>query len=72
MRGKEATGKKDYMNSLGVGAIDYKAEDCVELTMALTANKGVDVVFDSISVDNFKRSYETLNGSGHLVVVWFL
>ena len=71
MIGTASTGKQDYIKSLGVEAIDYKTEDFVERTMALTANKGVDVVFDAISVDNFKRSYETLNGSGHLVVYGF-
>ena len=71
MIGTASTAKQDYVNALGAHAIDYKTQDFVERTIALTNNKGVDVAFDAISVDNFKRSYETLNPNGQLVVYGF-
>ena len=71
MIGTASTRKQDYLKSLDVAPIDYKTEDFVERTMALTNQQGVDVAFDAISVDNFERSYETLNNSGKLIVYGF-
>ena len=68
MLGTASTRKQEYLTSLGVQAIDYKTEDFVSRTRQLTKDRGVDVVFDAIGLDNFKRSYETLKPGGALVV----
>jgi NADPH:quinone reductase-like Zn-dependent oxidoreductase len=68
MLGTASTGKQDYLASLGVQAIDYKTEDFVSRTRLLTQEKGVDIVFDAIGLDNFKRSYETLKPDGELII----
>ena len=68
MLGTASTSKQDYLNSLGVQAIDYKTEDFVSRTRQLTKDRGVDVAFDAIGLDNFKRSYETLKPGGELII----
>jgi NADPH2:quinone reductase len=68
MLGTASTRKQDYLRSLGVQAIDYKTEDFVSRTRQLTEDRGVDVAFDAIGLDNFKRSYETLKPGGELVI----
>ena len=68
MVGTASTGKQNFVRSLGVQPIDYKTEDFVSRTMELTGGAGVDAAFDAISLDNFKRSYQTLNSSGQLVL----
>jgi len=68
MVGTASTGKQDYVRSLGVQPIDYKNEDFVGRTLELTAGTGVDAAFDAISLDNFKRSYQTLNSNGQLIL----
>lgn len=71
MFGTASTGKQDYVASLGVVPIDYKTEDFVSRVMAETDQRGVDAVFDAVSVDNFERSYTTLKPGGSLVVYGF-
>jgi NADPH:quinone reductase-like Zn-dependent oxidoreductase len=71
MFGTASTAKQDFVADLGVTAIDYKTEDFVEKVMEATGNKGVDVVFDAVSIDNFKRSYSTLKPGGKLVIYGF-
>lgn len=71
MYGTASTGKQDYVASLGVVPIDYKTEDFVSRVMAETDQRGVDAVFDAVSVDNFERSYTTLKPGGSLVVYGF-
>ena len=68
MLGTASAGKHDYVRSLGVIPIDYKAEDFVSRSEELTEGAGVDAVFDAISLDNFKRSYQALNPKGKLVL----
>ena len=66
--GTASTLKQDYLKSLSAQAIDYKTEDFVSRTAELTNGAGVDFTFDAISVDNFKRSYETLKPDGELIL----
>ena len=55
---------------MGATPIDYKSEDFVEHTLTLTGD-GVDAVFDAMSVNNFKRSFQTLRDGGILVTYGF-
>jgi NADPH:quinone reductase-like Zn-dependent oxidoreductase len=71
MMGTASSRKQGYVSSLGVQAIDYKTEDFLIRAMQSTDNRGVDVAFDAIGVDNFKRSYQALAPSGKLVVYVF-
>jgi len=60
--------KHDLVTSLGGIPIDYKNEDFVDKVLA---GGGVDVVFDPIGGDNFKRSFTTLKKGGRLVAYGF-
>ena len=71
MYGTASAGKADYVRSMGVTPIDYRSEDFVERIMQETHGEGVDVVFDAIGVDNFKRSYHVLAPGGELVTYGF-
>ena len=56
--------------SLGAfAAIDYKTEDFVARTKALTDNRGVDVVLDMVGADYFQRNLEVLTTEGRLVQI---
>ncbi len=68
MLGTASTRKQGYVRSLGVEPIDYKTEDFVTRANELTNERGVDAAFDAISLDNFKRSYDTLDSNGQLVL----
>ena len=67
MYGTASTAKQDYVASLGVIPIDYKTEDFVARVLEETDGQGVDVVFDAIGLENFKRSYGLLKAQGLLV-----
>jgi NADPH:quinone reductase-like Zn-dependent oxidoreductase len=67
MYGTASTAKQEYLRELGVTTIDYRTEEFVQRVLEETDGKGVDVVFDAISVDNFARSYSTLRPGGLLV-----
>jgi NADPH:quinone reductase-like Zn-dependent oxidoreductase len=67
MYGTASTAKQDYVASMGVTPIDYKTEDFVERINRETDGQGVDVAFDAIGVDNFRRSYSVLTPAGLLV-----
>ena len=71
MYGTASAGKHDYVRSLGVTPIDYRAEDFVARLQQETGATGVDAAFDAISVDNFQRSYATLAPDGRLVTYGF-
>ncbi len=68
--GTASQSKHDFVHSMGATHIDYNSEDFVERTLALTGD-GVDAVFDAISVNNFKRSFQTLRDGGVLVTYGF-
>ena len=67
MYGTASTSKQDYVRALGVTPIDYRSEDFTARILKETDGGGVDVVFDAIGVDNFKRSYSVLAPGGVLV-----
>lgn len=71
MFGTASTSKQAFVADMGVTPIDYKTENFVEKVMAATENKGVDVVFDAVSIDNFQRSYATLKPGGKLITYGF-
>lgn len=71
MLGTASTRNQDYVSALGVTPIDYRTEDFVERAMEETDGAGVDAVFDAISLDNFKRSFQTLKPGGVLVPYGF-
>lgn len=71
MYGTASTAKQNFVRKLGVSPIDYKTEDFVEKVMEATNQQGVDIVFDAVSVDNFKRSFSTLKPGGKLVTYGF-
>jgi NADPH:quinone reductase-like Zn-dependent oxidoreductase len=68
MFGTASAAKHDYVSAMGVTPIDYRAEDFVERVMTETGGEGVDVVFDAISLENFKRSWTVLKPGGELVI----
>jgi NADPH:quinone reductase-like Zn-dependent oxidoreductase len=67
MYGTASTAKQDYVASMGVIPIDYKTENFVARIFQETDGQGVDIVFDAIGVENFKRSYSVLKANGLLV-----
>lgn len=71
MFGTASTSKQDYVESLDVFPIDYKTEDFVARVMEETDQVGIDVVFDAVGVDNFKRSYSVINAEGLLIPYGF-
>jgi NADPH:quinone reductase-like Zn-dependent oxidoreductase len=64
--GTASKAKHDIVRSFGATPIDYKNEDFVERTMALS-NGGVQAVFDTIGGKNWQRSYQCLTKGGKLV-----
>src|SRR5271166_2030533 len=48
-------------------AIDYRAEDFTAAVLRLTGGAGVDVAFDAIGGDHFRRSYSCLAPKGLLI-----
>lgn len=71
MFGTASTRNQDYVAKLGVTPIDYRTEDFVARVMEETNGDGVDAVFDAISLENFKRSFQTLKPGGVLVPYGF-
>jgi NADPH:quinone reductase-like Zn-dependent oxidoreductase len=70
MYGTASRPKHDLVSGLGTTPIDYKHEDFVERIAAETGD-GVDVVFDPIGGEHFKRSFQTLRAGGNLVAYGF-
>ena len=71
MYGTASAGKQDYVRDLGVTPIDYREEDFVTRIDQETGGVGVDVVFDAVGVDNFRRSYGALKPGGQLLAYGF-
>jgi NADPH2:quinone reductase len=62
--------KKKLVKQLGADEIiDYQQEDMVEKINALTAGKGVDVVFDTVGADAFRQSLNCLAYRGEIVTL---
>ena len=65
--------KVDACLKLGAdAAINYKTEDFVEKTKALTGGKGVDVILDMVGGDYIDRNYEAAAIEGRIVQIAFL
>lgn len=65
--------KVDACLKLGAdAAINYKTEDFVEKTKALTGGAGVDVILDMVGGDYIDRNYEAAAIEGRIVQIAFL
>lgn len=65
--------KVDACLKLGAdAAINYKTEDFVEKTKALTNGNGVDVILDMVGGDYIDRNYEAAAVEGRIVQIAFL
>lgn len=53
-------------------AINYRNEDFVERIMALTDNKGVNVIIDMVAGDYIQRDLKCLADDGRIVIIAFL
>jgi len=52
-------------------AINYKAEDFVQIVKDLTGGKGVDVILDMVGADYIERNIKSLATEGRLVYIGF-
>jgi NADPH2:quinone reductase len=52
-------------------AIDHRSTDFVAATLAATAGRGVDVVYDPVGGDTTERAMKTLAWEGRLLVIGF-
>lgn len=66
MYGTASGSKKALVESFGATHIDYRSEEFVERSMALTGT-GMDVIFDTIGGKNWSRSYQALARGGVLI-----
>ena len=68
-----SAGKLDALRGLGADrAIDYAAEDFVEVIKAETGGKGVDVILDMVGADYLPRNIKALATEGRMVSIAFL
>jgi NADPH:quinone reductase len=59
-----------FCEQLGAsGAIDYKKDDFVERSKALTNNRGVDVILDMVGGSYLARNIQALATQGRLVII---
>ncbi|NRB62569.1 MAG: NAD(P)H-quinone oxidoreductase [Saprospiraceae bacterium] len=66
-------GKHDLCLSLGAHvAIDYKNEDFLEQSLAITKQQGMDVIIDFIGAPYFESNITALNRDGRLIVLAFM
>ncbi len=65
MYGTASASKKDLVQGFGATHIDYRNEDFVERSLALSG--GMDVVFDTVGGRNWARSYRCLKHGGILI-----
>jgi len=70
MYGTASKSKHELVANLGATPIDYRSEDFAARIQTLTG-QGIDVAFDAIGGDNFKRSFESLKPGGTLVAYGF-
>jgi NADPH:quinone reductase len=62
--------KAEFARSLGAEhCIDYRKEDLVEAVMAWTEGRGVDVAFDTIGPEVFRRTIPAMAYYGDLVTI---
>ncbi len=61
---------KELVKQLGADRIiDYRTEDFVDVVLEETANKGVDVVFDTVGGETLSRSVKAVKPSGRIVSI---
>ena len=66
-------GKHDLCLSLGAHvAIDYKNEDFLEQSLAITKQQGMDVIIDFIGAPYFESNITALNRDGRLIELAFM
>ena len=70
MYGTASKSKHDLIKQLGATPIDYKSEDIAATIHRLTPD-GVDVAFDGVGGESFKKSFSSLRGGGKLVAYGF-
>lgn len=64
--------KKAVVDKLGADvAVDYRSEDFVEVTKAVTDGRGADVIYDPVGGDTFDRSRKAIAWDGRLLVIGF-
>jgi NADPH:quinone reductase-like Zn-dependent oxidoreductase len=69
--GTAGSAKQDYLRSIGVHyPIDYSKQDFVEVVRRV-APDGIELAFDAVGGDYFKRSQRCLGPGGRLVVYGF-
>ncbi len=60
--------KLEYLKKLGVDfPINYRTQDFYEVIKKLRGDKGIDVVFDSIGGDAFKKGFKLLGSGGRIL-----
>ena len=60
--------KLDYLKSLGVDhPINYRQKDFVKEVRKISGHRGLDVVFDSIGGNTFRKGYRLLGSGGRIV-----
>ena len=67
MFGTASPAKHELVRRFGATPIDYRSEDFVVEIGVRTGARGVHAAFDAISLENFRRSYDTLTDDGILV-----
>lgn len=67
--GTASAAKHDFLHEQGVDhAIDYTQKDWEREVMALTDQKGVELIIDPIGGTHWKKSYECLRSTGRLAL----
>jgi NADPH:quinone reductase-like Zn-dependent oxidoreductase len=68
--GTASSGKHSFLLERGLDhVIDYRRQDWLEVLKKLRNGKGVDLVIDSISANNMRKSYKALGNSGRLGMI---
>ena len=67
--GTASAKKHDLVRERGAEPIDYRTEDFVARTHALTDGRGADLVIDGVGGENFTRSFQALAPTGTLVML---
>jgi NADPH:quinone reductase-like Zn-dependent oxidoreductase len=65
--GTASPGKHDFLRERGLDyAIDYRNNDWYEVLMAMTDDRGVDLIIDPLGGKEWKRGYKALRATGRL------
>ena len=67
--GTASAAKHDAIREQGVDhPIDYRTQDFAEEVMRLTGGEGIDVAFDALGPESFRKDYRVLRQGGRLVM----